>query len=142
MLGKSMSNKLTRLLLPALLPIFFLAACGEQSGSNPENGKQKITEDTASLNPVPPSGEQEKDLDLMDVNWGREISLNDMIVMAREGRIKEIQWHMLPNILRARAYDGEVFHIRNDDKSVDLRNTLVKAGVEVGEGGLLFRHVF
>ncbi len=142
MLIKAISNKLTRLFLQGLLPIFLLAACGEQSGSNPENGKQKITDDTASLSPAPSPEESGRDDGLMDINWGREINLNDMIAIAREGRIKEIQWHMLPNILRAQAYDGEVFHIRNDNKSVDLRNTLIKAGVEIGEGGVLFRHVF
>jgi hypothetical protein len=77
-----------------------------------------------------------------EVDWGREIDLDEMIAMARGARIREIQWHVLPNILRAQTSDGEIFHLRNENKGVDLRNTLINAGVKVGKGGVLFRHVF
>ena len=118
------------LFFPVMFPILFLFACGEQPGSDPEANKQEIAEGTI------------KDQESMDISWGREISLDDMISMAKKGRIIEIQWHILPNILRAQTCNGEVFHIRNEDKGVDLQGALLKAGVEVGEEGVLFRHVF
>ena len=77
-----------------------------------------------------------------EIDWGREVSLDEMVAMAREGRIQEIQWHVMPNILRAKTSDDEIYHLRNENKGVDLRNTLIEAGVPVGKGGILFRHVF
>ena len=62
--------------------------------------------------------------------------------MAKKGQIVEIQWHVMPNILRAQATDGEIYHLRNENKGVDLRNTLIKEGVTIGKGGILFRHLF
>lgn len=78
----------------------------------------------------------------MEIDWGREVTLDEMISMAKEGCIVEIQWHVMPNILRARAADGIMYHLRNENKGVDLRSKLIDAGVQVGEGGLQFRHVF
>ena len=77
-----------------------------------------------------------------EIEWGREIDLDEMIAMAQSGRIEEIQWHVMPNILRARAADGGIFHLRNENKGVDLRNTLINAGVRIGNEGIQFRHVF
>jgi hypothetical protein len=77
-----------------------------------------------------------------EIDWGREVGLEAMIAMAKEGRIEEIQWHVMPNILRAKAKDGEIYHLRNENKGVDLRNTLLDAGVKIGKGGLRFQHVF
>lgn len=108
------------LLFPAIL---LLVACGEQPNDSPED---EFTNKQAS----------------MDVDWGREVNLDEMIALAKMGQIEEIQWHIMPNILRAQAYDGRIFHLRNENKGVDLRNTLINAGVKVGEGGVLFRHLF
>lgn len=77
-----------------------------------------------------------------EVDWGHEVNLDEMITMAKKDRIKEIQWHVLPNILLAKASDGESYHLRNENKGVDLRNALIDAGVQVGKGGVQFRHVF
>jgi hypothetical protein len=62
--------------------------------------------------------------------------------MTQGGQIQEIQWHVMPNILRALASDGSIFHFRNETKGVDLRNTLIEAGVKIGKGGVSFRHFF
>ena len=96
-----------------------------------EDGKEKT---------ITPDSRQEESL--VEVDWGREVNLDEMIAMAREDRIREIQWHVMPNILRAEASDGGVFHLRNENKGVDLRNKLINAGVRLGKGGVLFRHVF
>jgi hypothetical protein len=117
-------HRLTLLLFLILLPvILLLVACGEQSGGSPED-------------------ESPKRQASMDVDWGREVNLDEMIAMAKKGEIVEIQWHIMPNILRAETNDGRIFHLRNENKGVDLRNTLINAGVKVGEGGVLFRHLF
>jgi len=107
------------------------AGCGSQPADISENGKAEAK--------TPDSRQEESSA---EVDWGREIDLDEMITMAREARIREIQWHVLPNILRAETSDGEIFHLRNENKGVDLRNTLINAGVKVGKGGILFQHVF
>lgn len=76
------------------------------------------------------------------INWGNEVNLDQMIAMAKEGRIREIQWHVLPNILRAETGDGKFFHLKNENKGVDLRNTLIKSGIRIGDGGIQFKHLF
>lgn len=76
------------------------------------------------------------------IDWGREVSLDEMIAMAKEGRLLEIQWHVMPNILRARASDGSMYHFRNENKGVDLKNRLIEEGVSIGKEGLQFRHFF
>ena len=84
---------------------------------------------------APQSGEPE-------IDWGAEVGLDEMIAMAKEGRIAEIEWHVMPNVLRAKAVDGTVYSLRNENKGVDLRSKLIEAGVRIGEGGVEFRHVF
>ena len=161
------SNRLIQLFLVILLPaVFLLAACGEQSSGNSEAGKPEIAADVASqkeklpavsspaepeksgpkpreiIPADPPEDESQKEQAFEDVDWGREVNLDEMIAMAKKGRIVEIQWHVMPNILRARASDGRIYHLRNENKGVDLRNTLIKAGVKVGKEGVLFRYLF
>ncbi|MEJ2246055.1 MAG: hypothetical protein P8Y80_08290 [Acidobacteriota bacterium] len=82
------------------------------------------------------------DSDEMEIDWGAEVTLDEMISMAKDGSIVEIQWQVMPNILRATTADGAVYHLRNENKGVDLRSRLIEAGVQVGEGGVQFRHVF
>ena len=76
------------------------------------------------------------------VNWGREVDIDEITAMAKKDQILEIQWHVMPNILRAESVDGKIYHLKNEDKGVDLRTTLIKAGVSIGKDGILFRHVF
>jgi hypothetical protein len=77
-----------------------------------------------------------------EIDWGQEIDLAEMIAKAKSGEIREIQWHVMPNVLRAQAFNNRIFHLKNENKGVDLRNTLIGAGVKVGRGGVTFRHVF
>ncbi len=91
----------------------------------------------------PPAGGSAERAETVDkIDWGRETTAGQVIEMARRGEIREIEWHVMPNILRAVASDGRVFHIRNENKGIDLRTMLIKAGVQVGKGGVDFRHVF
>jgi hypothetical protein len=76
------------------------------------------------------------------VNWGREITLEEILSMAKAGELKEIEWHVMPNIIRLFAWDGRVFHFRNENKGVDLRNVLINQGIQLGKDGVVFRHVF
>jgi hypothetical protein len=77
-----------------------------------------------------------------EIDWGVEIGLDEMMALAKEGRITEIQWYVMPNVLRATASDGSFYSLRNENKGVDLRSRLVEAGIKIGEGGIGFRHVF
>jgi hypothetical protein len=76
------------------------------------------------------------------INWGREVPLDDMITMAKQGEIRQIEWHVMPNIIRALAADGRIFHIRNENKDIDIRSVLTDAGINIGKGGISLRHVF
>lgn len=120
------SNKTVRhfssILLPAML---LLSGCGNQPADSTEISRPEANQSASE-----------------EIEWGREVNLDAMISMAREGTIVEIQWHVMPNILRAQASDGSIYHLRNENKGVDLRNTLIEAGVRIGKGGVLFRHVF
>ncbi len=104
--------------------LFMLAACGDKPEETAAKDKPQ-NENTSG-----------------HVDWGHEVNLNDMVAMAKKGQIKEIQWHVMPNILRAQTFDGQIFHLKNENKGVDLRNTLIDAGVKIGEGGVLFKHFF
>jgi len=152
-------------LIIALLTIVLLAACGSQPAGSPEGGKikampqnlQKEKERQPAYSAVEPkepaepkivssmdpaSDKAPKDQTLEKVDWGREITLNEIIAMAHNGQIREIEWHVMPNIIRILASDGSLFHFRNENKGVDLRNTLINAGIRIGRGGVVFRHVF
>lgn len=106
------------------LLVFVPAACGDRTGDTPAEDKSRNENNSSH------------------VDWGIEINLDKMVAMAKEGQIEEIDWHVMPNILLARTSDGRIFHIKNENKGVDLRSTLVKAGVKTGEGGILFKHFF
>ena len=108
-----------------LTATLLLSGCGTQSADSTEISEPETDRDTAE-----------------EIEWGREVNLDEMIAMAQGGQIEEIQWHMLPNILRAQASDGGIFHLRNENKGVDLRKALLEAGVRLGKEGVLFRHVF
>ena len=123
MRGHMVSGRSAQLFL-ILLVFFMLAACGDIPGESTTTDKPK-NEQTSS-----------------HPEWGSEINLDKMVTMAKEGQIEEIQWYVMPNILRARASDGQILHLKNENKGVDLRNTLINAGVKVGEGGVLFKHFF
>jgi hypothetical protein len=121
-----MFTKAARSFYIVLLPAMLLSAgCASQPADTMDTSPPESVADTDE-----------------EIEWGREIGLDEMIEMARGGRIVEIQWHVIPNILRARASDGLIYHLRNEDKGVDLRNTLMEAGVKIGKDGVLFRHVF
>lgn len=136
------SNRLTQLYFVILFPaIFLLAASGEQSSGSPEAVKPKTAADVASQEEKL-EDESQKEQAFEDVDWGLEVNLDEMVAMAKKGQIVEIQWHIMPNILRAQASDGRIYHIRNENKGVDLRNTLINAGVKVGKEGVLFRYLF
>jgi hypothetical protein len=151
------------------LAMLFLSACGGQTGGDPgvaktqtisqasrEQKKQqpavaaaqpkapekKNIKPVATASPVPSLSEEDKDPATEKVDWGREITLNEIITMAKSGHIREIEWHVMPNVIRVFASDGRIFHLKNENKGVDMRNTLIGAGVKIGKEGIIFRHVF
>ena len=151
------------------LAIFMLAACGDSPIDNPELSKPetiapdiapkeelsaiasaeqpKVPEEAKAEIPevsLPEFAEEEssKETAAEEIEWGQEINLAEMIAKAKSGEIQEIQWHVMPNVLRAQTLDDRIFHLKNENKGVDLRNTLINAGVQIGRGGVIFRHVF
>jgi hypothetical protein len=127
----------TQLFFVILLPaVFLLAACGEQSSGNIEADNPKITEPEKSrpkpseIIPVDsPEDESQKKRAIMDVDWGREVNLDEIVAVAKKGRIVEMQRHVIPNILRSKTSDGGIFHLKNENKGFDLRNTFINASV-------------
>ena len=120
------------ILIVLLQAVVLWGGCGNQPADNHENENTgEITRDF----------DREKDAS-ENPDWGSEVNLDEMIAMARKGEIVEIQWHVMPNVLRAQTADGKIYHLKNENKGVDLRNTLLESGVQIGKGGVLFRHVF
>jgi hypothetical protein len=165
------SDKLIRLSVFGItLPVICLwAACGKLSTDSSEAGKPLATaqdsrkegelqaipstarptesekhkvEPQAVPSKVPTERDTKRDRTLEKIDWGGDISLDEIVAMAKKGRIREIQWHVMPNVLRIEAVDGKIFHLKNENKGVDLRNRLIQAGVRIGKGGITFRHVF
>jgi hypothetical protein len=95
---------------------------------------------TQTSNPLTDETPSESALDKID--WGQETALDEFIAMAKSGGFHQVEWHVMPNIIRAQTPDGRVFHIRNESKEIDIRNTLIKAGIQVGKGGINLRYVF
>ena len=123
--------------------IFLLIGCGNGSEESNCAGKPKKLESGPTVTASYPDEDKTQEVqDSEDVDWGIEVNLEEMVAMAKQGQIVEIQWHVMPNILRAQTSDGRIFHLKNENKGVDLRNTLIEAGVKIGKGGIEFRHVF
>jgi hypothetical protein len=97
---------------------------------------------TKGPSPDPLMVETPKNQDSGTINWGREATLDEIMAMAKNGEIQQIEWHVMPNVIRAQAADGRIFHIRNENKAIDIRNTLISAGINLGRDGIVFRHVF
>jgi hypothetical protein len=76
------------------------------------------------------------------IDWGREAELDEIIGMAKRGEIQQLEWHVMPNVIRAQARDNRIFHIRNENKGVDIRNALMDAGIRIGKDGIPLRYVF
>jgi hypothetical protein len=92
--------------------------------------------------PAASTGETEEDGEFEKIDWGKEATAGEVVAMAKSGDIREIEWHIMPNILRAVASDGRFFFVRNENNGFDMRGMLVKSGVQVGKGGIPFNHVF
>ena len=164
------SNRSIRLTFGiALLTIFLAVACGTHPAGAPEAEKaksipadiQKAKESPSvplpaqriksaggkvksAISPSPHllTGETPREDASNKIDWGREAALDEIMAMAKSGEIQQIEWHVMPNIIRAQALDGRIFHIRNENKEIDIRNTLTNAGIRLGKDGIVFRHVF
>jgi hypothetical protein len=110
-------------------------------GQKTESASSKV-KPTKIPSPDPFAGETPKDNTSMKIDWGREATLEEIIAMAKSGEIQQIEWHVMPNIIRAQASDGRIFHLRNENKGIDIRSVLINAGIHLGKGGVDFRHMF
>jgi hypothetical protein len=115
------------IVIAAAAAAHLLAACGDTHANKP---------------PAPAAGQIAEAGELKKIDWGREATATEIVAMAKDGKIREIEWHIMPNILRALATDGRIYYVKNANKGVDMRGMLLKEGVRVGKGGVEFRHVF
>jgi hypothetical protein len=163
------SQSMRLIFATAMLAVFLDVACGSrptgsseaESTNAPPAVIQKEKEPPAVSLPAPPTRFAERKVKpatipspdpLPDetprnhafdkIDWGRESSLDEIIAMAKRDEIQLIEWHVMPNILRAQARDDRVFHIRNESKGIDMRSALISAGIPIGKDGVIFRHVF
>jgi hypothetical protein len=149
------------IVIAAVLTTLLLAACvdrpagsvgaGKANGRNLRQEKPMLPDHSpAEANkvaarkskPAEAAGQIQPERESEKVDWGREAGAAEIIALAKNGEIREIEWHVMPNILRALASDGRVFFVRNENRGMDMRGMLIKAGVPVGNGGIVFRHVF
>jgi hypothetical protein len=104
------------------------------AGHKAKSAQNSATDPSADEAPEDPANNK--------TDWGREATLDEILAMAKSGAIQQIEWYVMPNIIRAQTIDGRIFHIMNENKGIDMRNTLIKAGIQVGKGGISFRHLF
>jgi hypothetical protein len=156
-------------LMAALLAMFLAVACGRRPDSSPdaerteaipknlpkekepqpvslpakrtETAEHKI-KSAQNAATDPSADETLTDPANNKIDWGIEATLDEILAMAKSGAIQQIEWHVMPNIIRAQTIDGRIFHIKNENKGIDIRNTLIKSGIQVGKGGISFRHLF
>jgi thiamine biosynthesis protein ThiC len=77
-----------------------------------------------------------------EIDWGEEIGLDTVIELAKRDDLVEIQWHVMPNIIRVLIADGSIYHFRNENSGIDIIRTLENAGITVGKGGVTVRFSF
>lgn len=133
-------------MIPAKPEFFFLtitflimlqtAGCERPAGS-PEKVK-----DSSALYESTTESSAPTEIASEEMDWGDEIALDRLVQMAKNGQIQEIQWHVMPNIIYARTVDSRAFHIKNENKGVDIRKVLEDSGILIGEGGIVFRYLF
>lgn len=133
-------------MIPAKPEFFFLtitflimlqtAGCERPAGS-PEKVK-----DSSALYESKTESSAPTEIASEEMDWGDEIALDRLVQMAKNGQIQEIQWHVMPNIIYARTVDSRAFHIKNENKGVDIRKVLEDSGILIGEGGIVFRYLF
>jgi hypothetical protein len=112
-------------------PVSLPAKRTETAGHKVESAQISATDPSADETPTDPANNK--------IDWGREAALDEILAMAKSGAIQQIEWHVM---LRAQTIDGRIFHIKNENKGIDIRNTLIKSGIQVGKGGISFRHLF
>ena len=115
-------------------PVSLPAKRTETVGHKVKSAQNSATDASADKTPTDPANNK--------IDWGREAALDEILAMAKSGAIQQIEWHVMPNIIRAQTIDGRIFHIKNENKGIDIRNTLIKSGIQVGKGGISFRHLF
>ena len=115
-------------------PVSLPAKRTETAGHKAKSAQNSATDPSADEIPEDPANNK--------IDWGREVTLDEILAMAKSGAIQQIEWYVMPNIIRAQTIDGRIFHIKNENKGIDIRNTLIKAGIQVGNGGISFRHLF
>ena len=115
-------------------PVSLPAKRTETAGHKAKSAQNSATDPSADEIPEDPANNK--------IDWGREVTLDEILAMAKSGAIQQIEWYVMPNIIRSQTIDGRIFHIKNENKGIDIRNTLIKAGIQVGNGGISFRHLF
>jgi hypothetical protein len=115
-------------------PVSLPAKRTETAGHKAKSAQNSATDPSADEIPEDPANNK--------IDWGCEVTLDEILAMAKSGAIQQIEWYVMPNIIRAQTIDGRIFHIKNENKGIDIRNTLIKAGIQVGNGGISFRHLF
>ncbi len=132
-----------------------LAACMSGTEASPSpiiptRAGTPARETTASPAPTPvPLAQMAADEDepgseegAEEIDWGEEIGLDTVIELAKRDDLVEIQWHVMPNIIRVLIADGSIYHFRNENSGIDIIRTLENAGITVGKGGVTVRFSF
>lgn len=75
----------------------------------------------------------------LEIEWGEEITLDELIEMGQNDQISSLEWHIMPNRVRIITTSGQIFNLRNEHYRVDVVKVLEDAGVKVGKGGIPFK---
>jgi hypothetical protein len=137
-------------LLAALVAVCLVGCTSGLAQSNTAQPTAQISKDaTAPISPtvLPTQAVGDEADPLIEgetevIDWGEEIGIEKVIELAKSGGVFEIQWHVMPNVIRVLMNDGGIFHYKNESTGVDIIKTLEDAGVKTGKEGVAIRFSF
>lgn len=92
--------------------------------------------------PDPDSRAADEHGDYIEVEWGPEITFDEMIAIAQRGELTTIEWYALPNAIRVITTDRQYYHVKNEKYGRSARKELVAAGVKLDRGGIPLNYYF
>ncbi len=104
--------------------------------STPRTDPSARPTSTPPLGPTTKPLSESSDPDLIKIDWGQEITPDEIIAMGTSGKLAVFEWHIMPNIVRVTTTDDKIFHMRNERYGKDMIKSLQAAGVKMGKDGI------
>ena len=104
------------------------------------------TPEPVPLSTVAEAGEAEPDGDsehgAYHVEWGGEVSFDEMLELGKQGSLTRIEWYALPNAARLILADGSFVHVKNEKWGRSVKKELDAVGVDTSRRGVPIYYYF